>query len=250
MRYPGRLLFIAVLVLTVSGAIGARAGSTTTCPVDARRFDYSGLVLCWPSKDETIDISLYESLGLTVSEKWIGSAPVSGQAFDIASEGNRKWPPEGTSVNVDFVPFGHWKASLGGSSQLTDILGRILLQQVDFTTVDSFTVRTEDDGTLAFTRISDDVFGASRQVPFFESPRGRLEYRARISGDFVDYVMRCLVEEEPRWWPVGCRAIWLTDRYVMVGTMTSDKVDAAMMVYAQMRQKILSHLIKPKLTVP
>jgi len=251
MRDLGWLLPAAILALTLSGATGAHADSAAAaCPDDSRRFDYSGLVLCWPNKDETIDISLYEALGLTISEKWIGGGPVSGHAFDIASEGNKKWPSQGTSVDVDFVPFAHWKARLDGNNQLTDILTRILLRQIDFATVGSFTIRTEDEGTLAFARIGDDVFAASRQVPFFESPRGRFEYRARISGNSVDYVMRCLVKEDPSWWPLACRAIWLTDRYAMVGTIASDRVDTAMTVYEKMRQKVLKYLIKPKLTLP
>jgi hypothetical protein len=122
-----------------------------------------------------------------------------------------------------------------------------LLQQTDFETVDSFTVRTEDEGTLAFDRIGDDVFAASKRLSWFATRRGRIEYRARFSGNYVDYVMRCLVEQDPSWFPVGCWAIWLTDRHAMVGTMTTNTVDNAMMVYEKMRQKILRYLVEPKI---
>jgi hypothetical protein len=248
MRYLG-LLLVALLGLAAAGSTGTHADSASTCPPDSRRFDYSGLVLCWPNKDETVDISLYESLGLAISEIWIGNSPASDEAFNVASQRNKVWPSGGTQISIDFVPFGHWKASLGGSSQLEEILVHILLQQTDFETVDGFTVRTEDEGTLAFTRIGDDVFAASRETSLFATPKGRFEYRARFSGGVVDYVMRCLVEQEPGWWPLACRAIWLTDRYAMVGTVGSNNVDAAMMVYEKMREKILSHLIRPKLTL-
>jgi hypothetical protein len=250
MRYLSSLLVVAVSALTVSCATGAYADSAVACPADSRRFDYSGLLLCWPTKDETVEITLYESLGLTVSEKWIGNEPVRGHSFDAASQRNKIWPSGGTMVNVDFVPIGHWKASVGGSSQLVDLLGRILLQPANLETVGSFTVATENEGTLVFTRIGGGVFAASRPIPWFQTPRGKFEYRARISGHVADYVMRCLVKQDPGWAPIACRTIWLTDQYAMVGTMTSDTVDAAMMVYEKMRQEILGYLIKPKLTLP
>jgi hypothetical protein len=113
MRYLGLLPLVALLALTAISAAHTDADAADVCPGDSRRFDYSGLVLCWPSTDEMVDISLYESLGLTISESWIGSSLVSGLTFGVASQRNKIWPSGGTLVNIDLVPFGHWKASLG-----------------------------------------------------------------------------------------------------------------------------------------
>ncbi|HEV8392434.1 MAG TPA: hypothetical protein VGQ35_21445 [Dongiaceae bacterium] len=257
-----RRFLVLVCALVFSAGLGianARADAeAVTCSAGTERLEFAAvgkqpkfepLVLCWGGKDDAIEVSVNPFLGIEITGHWMGSRLVSGREFFGPKN---HWPEDGSSVDIYVsTPERHviiFDDSLASNVTSINSALKTIGDQA------SFGVSLEESPasqSLTFERSGDDIFAASRRVPPGRTPKGVLEYRVRTSGGQVDYMMRCLVEDEPADWArIGCRIGWLSDRYTVQAIALGQDIGAIMESFEALRGQIDLNLVAPAANQP